>query len=168
MPTMVLMIGVTSMLIPMSAAWLGEIGLSKLLRRLLLILAVIALLDVAYIAFVWFVRDWLTRVALHKAIANRDQLLLLWALVALIALLRDTLTCALFALGSQRSMAWLTGASAAVALSVMWTSLDQWGARKVAGSFSVLSMLPSSIKETVTEQQDTAGSERSANHDGNP
>jgi hypothetical protein len=89
----------------MSAAWLGEIGLSKLLRRLLLILAVIALLDVAYIAFVWFVRDWLTRVALHKAIANRDQLLLLWALVALIALLRDTLTCALFALGSQRSMA---------------------------------------------------------------
>jgi O-antigen/teichoic acid export membrane protein len=127
MPTMVLTIGVTSMLIPLSASWLGEISLSKLLRRLLVILAVIALLDLAYIAFVWFLRDWMTRVALHKTIANRDRLLVLWAAVALIALLRDMLTCALFALGTQRSMAWLIGASAAVALSVMWTGLDRWG-----------------------------------------
>jgi hypothetical protein len=37
---------------------------------------------------------------------NRDALLMPWTAVALIALLRDALTCALFSLGSQRSMAW--------------------------------------------------------------
>jgi O-antigen/teichoic acid export membrane protein len=131
MPTIVLTVGVTSMLMPTAASWLAEFGFNKLMRRLLAFLVVIALLDASYFAFVWFLRDWLTNDLLHKAIADRDRLLVLWAGVALVGLVRDFLQCAMFALGRQKSMAWLIGLSAIIALTVMWFGLGRWGAAAV-------------------------------------
>jgi O-antigen/teichoic acid export membrane protein len=127
MPVNVLTVGVISMLMPTAASWLAEVGLNKLLRRLLVFLVAIALLDAMYFACVWVFRDWLTLDLLRKAIADRDRLLLLWAAVVLIGLIRDVLQCALFALARQKSLAWLIGISAVAALSTMWWGLGRWG-----------------------------------------
>jgi hypothetical protein len=89
------------------------------------------LLDVTYIAVIWLGRDWLTGSLLHKQIAARDELLLLWALVALIGLVRDVLQCALFALGRMKSMARQGAFAALIAVVVTWFGIGWWGAPAV-------------------------------------
>jgi O-antigen/teichoic acid export membrane protein len=127
MPTIVLTVGVKTLLIPSAAAWLAEHGLARLIRRLLTFIAGIVALDLVYFAVVWVTRDWLTQDLMHKVIGDRDRLLLLWGAVSLIGMIRDLLQTAVFALRSFKSMAWLTGASAAVSLSLMWYSITRWG-----------------------------------------
>jgi hypothetical protein len=73
-------------------------------------------------------QDWLTVGVLHKHIHDRNQLLILWAGVALIGLCRDVLQCALVALGRLKSLAWQVGVSASVAVVLMWYGLGWWGA----------------------------------------
>jgi O-antigen/teichoic acid export membrane protein len=140
MPTIVLTVGVKGLLIPSAAAWLSESGVGKLTRRLLVFIAGIALLDLFYFAFVWIFRDWLTGEFLHKTIVDRDRLLILWAGVSLVSLVRDILQSALLALERFKPMAWLTAAGAVIALSVMWFGIPHWGAAaaligQVAGEF---------------------------------
>jgi O-antigen/teichoic acid export membrane protein len=127
MPTIVLTVGVKTLLGPSAAAWLAEAGLHRLLRRLLVFLAGIAALDFIYFAVLWLSRNWVTQDLMHKFIADRDRLLLLWAVVALIGLTRDLLQTALFALRRMQALAWLTGASAVVSLSLMWYGITRFG-----------------------------------------
>jgi len=126
-PIIMLTTGTTSLLLPTSSAWLAQHGLTKMLRRLILFLVGVSALDFLYFGFVWYFKDWLTLGLLHKVIADRDRLLLLWFGVAMIGLARDFLQCALLALRSQKSMAWLIGVSAAVSLTIMWFGLGKWG-----------------------------------------
>ncbi len=86
-------------------------------------------LDLAYFVLVWFFRDWFTADFLHKTIADRDMLLLLWACISIVGLVRDVLQCALIALEHFKPMAWLTALSAVVSLSLMWFGLSSWGPR---------------------------------------
>jgi O-antigen/teichoic acid export membrane protein len=127
MPTIVLTVGVKTLLVPSAAAWLAESGLGPLVRRLCIFIAGIIVLDLIYFAIVWFTRDWLTLDLMHKVIGDRDRLLLLWGAVSLIGLVRDLLQTALFALHSFKAMAWLTAASAIVSLSLMWVGIGRFG-----------------------------------------
>ncbi|GEM_PF-399839 len=127
MPTIVLTVGVKGLLIPSAAAWLAESGIGKLTRRLLLFIAGIALLDLIYFAFVWIFRDWLVGDLMHKVIADRDLLLILWACISLISLVRDVLQSALLALERFQPLAWLTAAGAIVSLFIMWFGITRWG-----------------------------------------
>jgi O-antigen/teichoic acid export membrane protein len=127
MPAIVLTVGVKTLLVPSAAAWLAESGLGRLLRRLLLFIAGILVLDLAYLAFVWFARNWLTHDLMHKDIPDSDRLLLLWAIIAMIGLVRDLLQTSLFALRRLQAMAYLSAASALVSLSLMWYGIGQWG-----------------------------------------
>lgn len=131
MPAFVLTIGMQGLLTPMAAGWNAEIGFRRLMRRLLGILAIIGTLDLLYFGFVWLFRDWLIGGVLHKHIVDRDRLLLLWAAVAIVGLMRDVLQCALFALGRLKSMAGQVGISAVVALVLMWFGIAWWGAAAV-------------------------------------
>ncbi len=103
------------------------IRVGSMIRRLLTFIAGIVVLDVIYLVTVWLSRDWLTRDLMHKVIGDRDRLLVLWGAVSMIGLVRDLLQTALFALRSFRTMAWLTGASAVVSLSLMWYAITRWG-----------------------------------------
>lgn len=127
MPAIVLTVGVKTLLVPSAAAWLAESGLGRLLRRLLLFIAGILVLDLTYLAFVWFARNWLTHDLMHKDIPDSDRLLLLWAIIAMIGLVRDLLQTSLFALRRLQAMAYLSAASALVSLSLMWYGIGQWG-----------------------------------------
>jgi O-antigen/teichoic acid export membrane protein len=127
MPAIVLTAGVASLLTPSAATWYAEIGLRGLVRRLLKFLLAVGLLELVYFACVWSSRDWLFVDVLHKNIQDRDHLLVLWAVLAAVALLRDVLQCALIATGRLKSLAWQVGISTAVAMPLMWFGVAWWG-----------------------------------------
>ena len=128
MPAIAFAIGVGSLLTPTAASWYTHIGIHRLVRRLLMFLAVVGLLEITYFFAIWVGRDWLVNDILHKHIHDLDRLLILWAAVALVGLCRDILQSALVVLGRYRSLAWQVGVSAAVAVVVMWYGLGRWGA----------------------------------------
>jgi len=127
MPAIVLTIGIRGQLIPMAARWLVDLGLDRLLKRLLLFFAAVALLQVGYFVVLWIARDWLTGTLLNTVIGNREQLLLLWGLIAMIGLIREVAQAAVQAMEKFKAMAYFTAASAVVSLTVMWFGLDHWG-----------------------------------------
>ena len=130
-PAIILTVGVVSLLTPMAARWYVQMGLRRLVRRLILLILVVGGAEVAYFIVVWFGRDWLVHNVFHKVIQDRDHLLILWGGVAIISLLRDILQCALMAMGKFRSLAWQVGISAAVAVLLMWYGVRWWGAAAV-------------------------------------
>jgi O-antigen/teichoic acid export membrane protein len=127
MPTIVLTVGVKTLLVPTAATWLAESSVGRLIRRLLLFATGIAVIDVVYCLVLWVFRDLLSHDLMHKTIANRDLLLLLWAALSLIALYRDLLQTGLFALRKFRSLAGVTAVSAAASLTIMWLGIKTWG-----------------------------------------
>jgi O-antigen/teichoic acid export membrane protein len=127
MPTIVLTVGVKTLLVPTAATWLAESSVGRLIRRLVLFATGIALIDVVYCIALWIFRDWLSHDLMHKTIANRDLLLMLWAALSLIALYRDLLQTGLFALRKFRSLAGVTAVSAAASLTIMWFGINTWG-----------------------------------------
>jgi O-antigen/teichoic acid export membrane protein len=128
MPTIVLTVGIKTLLVPTAAGWLAQSSIGRLVRRLLIFATGIAALDLIYCALVWIFRDWLSHDLMHKTIGDRDLLLILWAILSLIALYRDLLQTGLFALRKFKSLAGVTAASAAVSLSIMWFGIKPWGA----------------------------------------
>jgi O-antigen/teichoic acid export membrane protein len=128
MPVSLMTVGVAALLTPTATLWHVEIGLPRLIRRLLGFVAVMALIDVAYLSVVWVCRDWLFETVLHKHIAQRDELLLLWAAVALVAVVRDVMLSALYALGRVKSLAAQGVLCAAVSLGLTVVGIGWWGA----------------------------------------
>jgi O-antigen/teichoic acid export membrane protein len=128
MPAIVLAIGVGSLLSPTAASWYAQIGIRRLVRRLLMFLLAVGAIELSYFTAVWIGQEWLAVDVLHKHIHDRNELLILWAGVALIGLCRDVLQCALIALGRLKSLAWQVGVSAAVAVVLMWCGAGWWGA----------------------------------------
>jgi O-antigen/teichoic acid export membrane protein len=127
MPTIVLTVGVKTLLVPTAASWLAESSVGRLIRRLLLFASGIAVIDVVYCVAVWIFRDTVTHDLMHKTIGNRDLLLMLWAVLSLIALYRDLLQTGLFALRKFKSLAGVTAMSAAASLTIMWWGIKSWG-----------------------------------------
>ena len=130
-PVTVFSLGINNLLMPLAANWLTQFGLAKMLRRLAVVSLAIIALDLVYISLAWIFRDWIIGSLLHKTIADRDRLLVLWACVALIFLPREVLQAGLFALRRVKSMAWLIGLSAVVSLTLMWFGTARWGAAAV-------------------------------------
>lgn len=126
-PALLITTGLQSILPPLAASWLAEIGLGRLARRLLGLVLVIAAGDLLYFGLIWILRDWVTGHLLHKHIADRDPLFLLWAGFTLVALVREVIVCAVYALGELKWLARQVALSAAVALCLMWFSMPYWG-----------------------------------------
>jgi O-antigen/teichoic acid export membrane protein len=131
MPVFVFTLGINNLLTPAAANWLADLGLVRMLRRLAVLAFVVSLVDLAYFAGAWNSRHWLISDLMHKTIGDQDRLLILWACVAVIFLLREVLQAALFALKRVKSMAWLIAVSAAVSLTLMWSGIAWWGAAAV-------------------------------------
>lgn len=131
MPAVLIPVGLQGMLTPLAAAWNVEEGFDKLVHRLLRLTLVIGAFYLVYFALIWAFRDWVTSRVFHKQIVARDSLLLLWILVSLVALVREILVSALYAVGHFKWLAWQIGCCAAVALAVMWFGIPFWGAAAV-------------------------------------
>jgi O-antigen/teichoic acid export membrane protein len=131
MPAFVVTIGISALLTPTAATWYAQMGIHKLMSRLLMFVLAIGALELSYFLVVWFMRDWIIVNALHKHIEGADRLLMLWAGVALVAVFRDLLQCALIAMGKLQSLAGLVGVSALAAVLTMWFGITWWGAAAV-------------------------------------
>jgi O-antigen/teichoic acid export membrane protein len=131
MPVITVTVGMQALLNPTAALWLAEMGVARLVRRLFLFLIGLILLDLAYLAVVWVSRDWVFGTILHKHADQRDELLLLWAGVALIGVARDVMQSAIVALGRAKYMAGQSLVCAAVSLSVTLIGVSRWGAAVV-------------------------------------
>ncbi len=131
MPVAVLTIGIVSLLGPSAATWYTQIGIRGVVRRLLMFLVAVGVLDLIYFVAVWWSRDWLMGGVLHKHIHSFDLLLILWTAVVIVGLFRDVLQCALIAMGHYKSLAGQVGVSAAVAVVLMWYGIGWWGAPAV-------------------------------------
>lgn len=127
MPTIVLTVGIKTLLVPTAASWLAKSSVGRLIRKLLLFATGIALIDLVYCVVLWIFRDFASHDVMHKSIANRDRLLILWVMLSLIALYRDLLQTGLFALRKFRSLAGVTALSAVISLTIMWFGIDNWG-----------------------------------------
>ncbi len=128
MPVFVFTLGFNMLLTPVTANWLATSGAAAMIRKLALLTVAVLLGDLLYFAVMWPLRHWLITDLMRKTIADQDRLLILWACVAVIFLLREVLQAALFAMYRVKSMAWLMGASAVVSLSLMWVGIAWWGA----------------------------------------
>ena len=131
MPAVLIPVGLQGMLTPLAAAWNAEEGFDKLVHRLLRLTLLVGALYLVYFALIWAFRDWVTSRVFHKQIVGRDFLLLLWIIVSLVALVREILVSALYAVGHFKWLAWQIGCCAAVALAVMWFGIPFWGAAAV-------------------------------------
>ena len=127
-PTFILTMGVVSLLNPSAARWYNELGARRMVRRLLAIVLLLGGGELLFLLVVWFCRDWIIDDVLHKQIHDRNLLLLLWAGVALMSVVRDVLQCSLIAMGQLKTLAWQVGISAVIALAVMWWGMPVWGA----------------------------------------
>lgn len=127
MPAIVITVGIRGVLFPMAARWLVEIGMERLLKRLLVIFVAVAILQGIYFLMLWLGRDFVTGTILNKVIRDREQLLLLWGGIALIGLVREIAQMAIMAMEQFKALAAFTAASAALSLAVMWFGLDVYG-----------------------------------------
>jgi O-antigen/teichoic acid export membrane protein len=131
MPVQVFALGINNLLMPMAANWLAQYKLRRMLQRLALLSVGIIAIDFVYFGVAWVSRDWLVGGLLHKTIADRDRLLILWGCIALTFFIREVLQAALFALKEVKAMARSVALSAAAALTVMWFGIAWWGASAV-------------------------------------
>lgn len=79
MPVNLLSTGIGSLLLPLSARWLHDLGAGRVLRRLVWLALAIAGVSLLYLAGLWLARDWVFETLLRKHFADRDRLLLLWS-----------------------------------------------------------------------------------------
>jgi len=128
MPVFVLSGGVSMLLFPMTSRWVHNLGTPAAARRLILLVAALALVAVSYMAIMWLMRDWIFTVVLKKHFAQRDSLLVLWSMVFLVTLCRDQLATLPASRGRFRDMTLLTGASAGCWLVASFLAIRQFGA----------------------------------------
>jgi O-antigen/teichoic acid export membrane protein len=154
MPINLVSTGVCSLMLPVTAGWLQELGVRAVFRRLLLFAAVLVAGAGCYMVAMWLARDWIFGHVFQKQFAQRDLLLLLWSIVALLMVLRDQLLYLLLARSRFRQLSVLTAASAALSLAVTWFGMLAYGVPGallgvMAGELlSVVGIVALSLRET--------------------
>lgn len=143
MPMVLLAVGVGSLLHPKAAGWLHRDGLPVVLRRLWQFFAGMLVLDLLYIAFVWFAHDWIADVIMKKEIGQLSLLVMLWAGQMTLSMARDVFLAGALALECHRQMAWITALAAIVSLASVWVLVGRFGTPgavlgTIAGEFASL------------------------------
>jgi O-antigen/teichoic acid export membrane protein len=128
MPMNLVATGIGSLMLPLASGWLQRHGAALLFRRLGLFALGLGATTLAYFAVLWFSRDWIFAVVFKKQFAQRDELLLLWGVVVLVAMVRSQFGYLLAAQGRFRVMSVLTLASAAASLGTSYWAMLNLGA----------------------------------------
>lgn len=127
MPVNLLSAGIGSLMMPTASAWLNQMGAAAVLRRLVRVAAGVALLALCYFVILWLLRDWIFAHIMTKDFPQRDQLLLMWSAVFMVAVFRDQLIYFPGASGLFRPMAAVTFLSALVSLAITYVALGRLG-----------------------------------------
>jgi O-antigen/teichoic acid export membrane protein len=128
MPVNLLSTGISSLMLPLAAAWLHRHGAQLVLRRLCLFASALAAVTLCYFAVVWWLRDWIFSDVLNKQFAQRDVLLLLWGAIVLVMVVRNQLGYLLAAQGRFHILTLLTLVSTVTSLVVGYLGMLRFGA----------------------------------------
>jgi O-antigen/teichoic acid export membrane protein len=112
MPLFVLSGGIGMLMLPITSSWVHRLGAGAAARRLGLMVTALLSAAVCYMAATWVVRDWIFGTLMKKQFEHRDELLLLWSILFLIAIARDHLATLAGARDRWRAMTLLIGAGA--------------------------------------------------------
>ena len=127
-PLGVFSLGIASIMFATSTQWLKHHGSRGLLRRLLVFTLGMACASVAYIAVMWWMRDWIFLHVLKRDYVQRDLLLIMWSSVFFATVIRDQVIFFLIAKGHFKRLAGLTFGCALLGLIVTFIALKHLGA----------------------------------------
>lgn len=127
-PLGVFSLGINSLMFPTSTLWLKHHGTRGLLRRVLVFALGMSCLSIAYIAVMWWMRDWIFLHILKRDYPQRDLLLGIWSLVFVCTVIRDQVIFLLMAQGHFKRLAGLTLFCASLGLSVTFLAIGRFGA----------------------------------------
>jgi O-antigen/teichoic acid export membrane protein len=127
MPVNLLSMGVGSLMLPFASGWLHQHGTPTARRRLWISAAVLGAAALCYTSVLWWFREWIFTVILHKQFVHRDELLLLWCAIFLVVVMRDQMNYLLAAQGRFRSLTLLTLGSALVSLAASYLAILRFG-----------------------------------------
>jgi O-antigen/teichoic acid export membrane protein len=127
-PLGVFSLGISSMMFATSKLWLKHHGPQGLLRRILMFTLGMCAVTIAYVAFMWTVRDWIFLHILKRDYPQRDLLLGIWSLIFFCTVMRDQVIFLLMAKGQFKRLAGLTGFCAVLGISVTFVLIGRYGA----------------------------------------
>lgn len=127
-PLGVFSLGIGTLMFSTSTLWLKHHGPRGLLRRVLAFALGMLCLSIAYIAVMWWMRDWIFLHILKRDYPQRDLLLGMWSWVFLCTVIRDQVIYLQMAKGQFKRLAGLTFFCAALGLSVTFLAIGRFGA----------------------------------------
>jgi O-antigen/teichoic acid export membrane protein len=128
MPLNLLSTGIGQLMLPLVSRWLHDHGPMWVLRRVILFAAGMVAASLCYIAALWLLRDWIFSSVLHKEVAQRDALLMLWSATFVVMVVRDQLLYFLAARELFRRLTSLVLLSAVSALLMSYVAMQHIGA----------------------------------------
>lgn len=128
MPINLLITGVSQQLLPVASRWMAESGLRTLLRRGGLIAVGLLLLSIAYVAVLWWPREWIMVHVFRREVTGMDPMLLLWAAAFCVMAVRHAATVMLQAMEMHHALVWAAAVSALSSLLSGFFGILQFGA----------------------------------------
>lgn len=128
MPLNLMSSGMSQLTMPTAARWLHELGPGVTFRRLLMISAAFLVMALAYFGVVWLLRHWIFGSLMHKTYAQADLLLLLWAAIFGVMVVRDQLIYLPVLAERFRELAGLALGCAVMALVISYAAMRTHGA----------------------------------------
>lgn len=128
MPVSLLSTGIGTLMLPTVSRWTHAHGPAKILTRLALFAAGLAVAAALYLLFMWIARDWIFLHLLKKSFPNRDLLLEVWAAIAIVTVFRDQLIYFLVTRSRFRLTASITLTSAILSFACSVYAMHRLGA----------------------------------------
>ena len=136
MPINLLLTGASQLLLPMASRWQNRNGTSVVVRRMIVIGALIFGAALCYFSVTWTFRTWIVANLLRRRLISLDPLLLTWGAAYLVGSLRSLGMVVLLAQERFASVVFVEFVSACSSLILCW-----WGIRHYGASGSVLGIV---------------------------
>jgi O-antigen/teichoic acid export membrane protein len=128
MPVNLLSTGIGSLMLPTVSRWMHDLRPTAVLKRGVFAALGVAGIACCYLIVMWLFRGWIFSNLLRRNFPNRDSLLLLWCLIAIVMVFRDQLLYFLVVRTRFQNIATLTLISAVIAISGSLISIYKFGA----------------------------------------
>jgi O-antigen/teichoic acid export membrane protein len=119
--------GIGTLMLPTVSGWTQNHVARTVLRRVTLFACAVAAATGSYLIAMWFSRDWIFVHVLKKTFDQRDLLLLIWSVNAVVTCFRDQLLYFLIARGRFHITSSITLVSAVASLTTSFTMMRHVG-----------------------------------------
>jgi O-antigen/teichoic acid export membrane protein len=128
LPVNLLSNGISALMLPIVSRWNHDQRAGIVLQRVTLFALGLVGVMCAYLALMWLTREWIFAHILKKSFADRDPLLIVWSLIAVVTVFRDQFMYFLTARGQFQLTSSVTFACAIVSLTITSIAVHHVGA----------------------------------------